>query len=107
MMENGATSDSPPETGTGCSRGFWHELAPEASGTNLLPDWFPERVERAKCVITTCLTGPDLPYPYSGAAETIRRLGMFPRSLRADPRLTCFCAACNSLATSKIEKPVC
>ncbi|KAK2687230.1 hypothetical protein QWA68_014246 [Fusarium oxysporum] len=28
MMEDGAISDSPPEPGTGGSRGRWHELAP-------------------------------------------------------------------------------
>ncbi|EXK27468.1 hypothetical protein FOMG_16017 [Fusarium oxysporum f. sp. melonis 26406] len=28
MMEDGAISDSPPEPGTGGSRGLWHELAP-------------------------------------------------------------------------------
>ncbi|EEU33386.1 uncharacterized protein NECHADRAFT_89537 [Fusarium vanettenii 77-13-4] len=69
MMEDGAISDSPPETGTGGSRGFWHEVA---------PDWFPERVdraERAKCVITPRLTGPKSPFPCSGVGETTRRLG--------------------------------
>ncbi|RYC79981.1 hypothetical protein BFJ63_vAg17131 [Fusarium oxysporum f. sp. narcissi] len=28
MMEDGAISDSPPESGTGGSGGLWHELAP-------------------------------------------------------------------------------
>lgn len=59
--------DSPPETGTGGSRGFWHELAPR-----LVP-----RAGRAGevCGISTRLTGPESPFPCSGVAETTRRLG--------------------------------
>ncbi|KAH7230629.1 uncharacterized protein BKA55DRAFT_708325 [Fusarium redolens] len=64
-------------------------VAPEASGTNLLPDWFLERAERANCVITSRLTAPKSSFPCSGAAETTRRLGgAFPRFPPASPGLS-------------------
>ncbi|KAH7230160.1 uncharacterized protein BKA55DRAFT_583546 [Fusarium redolens] len=50
-------------------------VAPEASGTNLLPDWFPQRVERVKRLITGRSTGSESPIPCSGVAKTTRRLG--------------------------------
>ncbi|EWY79548.1 hypothetical protein FOYG_17294 [Fusarium oxysporum NRRL 32931] len=50
-------------------------VAPEASGANLLPDWFPQRVARVKRLITGRSTGPESPIPCSGVAKTTRRLG--------------------------------
>ncbi|KAH7125032.1 hypothetical protein B0J13DRAFT_647188 [Dactylonectria estremocensis] len=41
MMKDGAISDSPPETGTGGSRGLWHELAPRlVPGAGESSEWF-------------------------------------------------------------------
>ncbi|KAH7153750.1 hypothetical protein DER46DRAFT_611919 [Fusarium sp. MPI-SDFR-AT-0072] len=50
-------------------------VAPEASDTNLLPDWSPQRIARVKRLITGRSTGPESPIPCSGVAETTRCLG--------------------------------
>ncbi|CAI6099001.1 unnamed protein product [Clonostachys chloroleuca] len=54
MMEDGAISDSPLEPDT------------KASDTNLLPDWFPQRVEQVKRLITGRSTGPSHQFPVQG-----------------------------------------
>ncbi|KAH7243969.1 hypothetical protein B0J15DRAFT_90992 [Fusarium solani] len=58
MMEDGAISD----------------VAPEASGTNLLPDWFPQRRVGDVCDHDS-LDGARAAISLFRAAETTRRLG--------------------------------
>ncbi|EHK21906.1 uncharacterized protein TRIVIDRAFT_70851 [Trichoderma virens Gv29-8] len=71
-------------------------VAPEASGTNFLSNWFPEREERADCVITSRLTSPKSPFPYSAAAETAHRLGgTIPQFPPAGPGLSCSAPECS------------
>lgn len=95
-MEDGAISDSPPETSTGRSRGLWQELAPRlvpsAGRAGRVGDVCDhDSVDGARVAISLFRGCRD--YPPLG--------GTFPRLLPAGLRLTRSWAARDGLAASK------
>ncbi|KAH7110976.1 hypothetical protein B0J13DRAFT_273456 [Dactylonectria estremocensis] len=104
MMEDGANSDSSPETGTGGFRGLWYELS-----LRLVPG--AGRAGRAGEVCDhESLDGTRVVNSLFRVAETIAAWGGggFPRLLPAGPRLTRSCAARDgSEAPKNGGKPAC